>query len=36
MENLIGETVFYAHKGALTEIKVLDIVHRKGKAPKGR
>ena len=32
MENLIGETVSYLHKGVLTKIKVLDIVHRKGEA----
>jgi len=32
MENLIGQTVSYLHKGVTIEIKVLDLVHRKGDA----
>jgi hypothetical protein len=32
MSDLIGQTVSYNHKGVLIEIKVLNIVHRKGQA----
>jgi hypothetical protein len=32
MSDLIGQTVSYNHKGVLTQIKVLNIVHRHGQA----